>query len=152
VDVIISEDKVTFKIKKPTRDQSGPYQIKLSNAQGEDVKDIKIVMQDVPSPPQDVDVTEIFQTHCKVAWKAPADDGGSPIQHYVVERQDLSLKAGWDNVGEVKAGQTNFKVEGLVPKKQYKFRIRAVNKLGASEPALFGKPVLAKDPWGKLIY
>lgn len=83
---------MTFKIKKPTRDQSGPYQIKLSNGQGEDVKDIKIIMQDVPTPPQDVDVTDIFQTHCKVAWKAPADDGGSPIEKYVVERQDLSLK------------------------------------------------------------
>ncbi|ERL85176.1 hypothetical protein D910_02598 [Dendroctonus ponderosae] len=147
VDVIIADEKVTFKIKKPSRDQSGPYQIKLSNAQGEDVKDVKIIMQDVPAPPQDVDVKEVFQTNCKVAWKTPADDGGSPILHYVVERQDLSLKAGWDNVGEVKPGQTSFKVEGLVPKKQYKFRIRAVNKLGSSEPALFAKPVLAKDPW-----
>lgn len=92
VDVVIADDKVIFKIKKPTRDQSGPYQIKLSNAQGEDVKDVKITMQDVPSPPQDVDVTEVFQTNCKVTWKPPKDDGGSPLQQYVVERQDLSLK------------------------------------------------------------
>lgn len=92
MDVIIADEKVTFKIKKPSRDQSGPYQIKLSNAQGEDVKDVKIIMQDVPAPPQDVDVKEVFQTNCKVAWKTPADDGGSPILHYVVERQDLSLK------------------------------------------------------------
>lgn len=60
--------------------------------------------------------------------------------------------AQWESVGEVPAGgATKFKVEGLTPKKEYKFRIRAVNKLGSSEPALFGKPVLAKDPWGKLV-
>lgn len=42
-----------------------------------------------------------------------------------------------------------FKVEDLVPKKTYKFRIRAVNKIGSSEPGVFAKPVLAKDPWGE---
>lgn len=66
--------------------------------------------------------------------------------------QDLSLKAGWDNVGEVPSGQPlSYKVEDLVAKKTYKFRIRAVNKIGSSEPGLFGKPVLAKDPWGKIF-
>lgn len=92
VEVIVSDDKVTFKIKKPTRDQSGPYQIKLSNGQGEDVKDVTITMQDVPTPPQDVDVKDVFATNCVVSWKPPVDDGGSPLLRYVVERQDLSLK------------------------------------------------------------
>lgn len=92
VDVIVTDDKVTFKIKKPARDLSGPYQIKLSNGQGEDVKDVKITMQDVPTEPQDIDVKDIFQTSCVVTWKTPADDGGSPLLHYVIERNDISLK------------------------------------------------------------
>lgn len=45
VEVVVSEDKATFNIKKPLRSQSGKYQIKLSNSQGEDVKDITINMQ-----------------------------------------------------------------------------------------------------------
>lgn len=61
----------------------------------------------------------------------------------------MSLKSQWDNVGEVAAGEKCvYKVEDLIAKKEYKFRIRAVNKIGSSEPALFAKPVLAKDPWG----
>lgn len=72
---------------------SGPYQIKLSNGQGEDVKDVNVTMQDVPSPPQDVDVKDVFQTNCQVSWKASKDDGGCPLLHYVIERQDLSLKS-----------------------------------------------------------
>lgn len=148
VEIAVKDGKVVFRIKKPSRDQSGPYQIKLSNAQGEDVKDVTIIMQDVPSPPQDVNVKDVFEKSCVVEWKPSADDGGSPISKYVIERQDVGLKAGWDNVGEVPPGQKcEFKVDDLVPKKTYKFRIRAVNKLGSSEPALFGKPVLAKDPW-----
>lgn len=60
------------------------------------------------------------------------------------------IAAKWDNVGQVSANEPlTYKVEGLTPKKTYKFRIRAVNKLGPSEPGIFGKPILAKDPWGK---
>lgn len=147
-EVSVKDDKVVFKIKKPSRDQSGPYQIKLSNAQGEDVKDVQITMQDVPSSPQDINVKDIFQTSCVCEWKPPQDDGGAPIIKYIVERQDMSLKSGWDNVGEVIGGQaTTVKVDDLIPKKTYKFRIRAINKIGSSDPGLFGKPVLAKDPW-----
>lgn len=56
---------------------------------------------------------------------------------------------GWDSVAEIPPNQpTKFKCEDLTPKKEYKFRIRAVNKIGSSEPVLFAKTVVAKDPWG----
>lgn len=110
----------------------------------------KLFFLDVPSAPYDVEVNEIFQSSCVVSFKPSKDDGGSPITKYVIERLDLSLKSQWDSVGEVMSGEKCvYKVEDLVAKKEYKFRIRAVNKLGSSEPAMFGKPVLAKDPWGK---
>lgn len=109
----------------------------------------KLFLSDVPSAPYDVDVNEIFHNSCVVSFKPSKDDGGAPILKYVIERLDLSLKAQWDNVGEVMQGEKCvYKVEDLIAKKEYKFRIRAVNKLGSSEPAMFGKPVLAKDPWG----
>lgn len=92
VDIVIGDNKVSFKIKKPARELSGPYEIKLSNGQGEDSKAVQIIMQDVPSPPQEVNVSDIFDTNVKVSWKAPKDDGGSPLLHYVIEKQDISLK------------------------------------------------------------
>lgn len=108
---------------------------------------------EVPSPPLDVDVNEVFQNSCVVSFKPSKDDGGSPITKYVIERLDMSLKSQWDSVGEVAPGEKCvYKVEDLVAKKEYKFRIRAVNKIGSSEPALFAKPVLAKDPWGSYLF
>lgn len=113
---------------------------------------VSLVLAEAPTAPEDVEVSDIFATSCVVSWKPSKDNGGSPIIHYVIERLDMSLKAQWDNVGEVKPeDKCLFKVEDLVAKKQYKFRIRAVNKIGSSEPALFGKPVLAKDPWGSYL-
>lgn len=92
VEIIVGEEKITYRIKKPTREGSGIYQLKISNGQGEVVQDVNITMQDVPNAPEEINVTEIFQTSCVVTWKAPKDDGGAPLAHYVVERQDLSLK------------------------------------------------------------
>lgn len=105
---------------------------------------------DVPPPPQNLEITEIFQKSCVVSWKSPTDDGGAPLLHYLLERQDLSVKGGWHSVAEIPAGQYKYKCEDLVHKKEYKFRIRAVNKLGPGEPANYPKSILAKDPWGKL--
>lgn len=45
VEIIVGEDKITYKIKKPQRELSGIYQIKIGNSQGEEVKDVNIVMQ-----------------------------------------------------------------------------------------------------------
>lgn len=148
VEVAVTDDKVTFKIKKPSRELSGPYQIKISNGQGEDTKDVNIICQDVPQPPRDVDVINVFQTSCEVKFKPSEDDGGSPITKYVIERQDLSKKQGWEPIAEVLPDEPLLKkIEDLVPKKQYRFRIRAVNKLGPSDPATFKNSILAKDPW-----
>ena len=100
-----------------------------------------------------------------------------PIAKYVIERQDLSVKGGlhfmpvffrltldhkldarlnsiggWHPVGESPFDQPlSFKCEGLINKKEYKFRVVAVNKMGNSEPGVFPKVVLAKDPWGKIL-
>jgi len=45
VEIVVGEDKITYKIKKPQRELSGIYQIKISNNQGEEMKDVNIVMQ-----------------------------------------------------------------------------------------------------------
>jgi len=45
VEIIVGEDKITYKIKKPQRESSGIYQIKIGNNQGEEMKDVNIVMQ-----------------------------------------------------------------------------------------------------------
>ena len=47
VEIIVQEDKVVMKLKKPTRSMSGPYQIKLSNAQGETIKEVPFNIQGI---------------------------------------------------------------------------------------------------------
>lgn len=47
VEVVVVDDRVTFKFKKPSRAQSGNYEVKLTNAKGEESKTLKINMQGI---------------------------------------------------------------------------------------------------------
>ena len=59
----------------------------------------------------------------------------------------LSSTGDWKEVGKVQ-GDTQCGVPCLKPKHKYKFRVKAVNKEGVSEPLVTDKETLAKDPWG----
>lgn len=48
---------------------------------------------------------------------------------YVIEKMDMDTGR-WVPAGEVGPNTENFKVDGLTPKKKYKFRVKAVNKEG----------------------
>lgn len=50
------------------------------------------LISDVPSPPCNLEVSDIFKTSCKLKWEPSKDNGGSPIISYIIEKQDLSLK------------------------------------------------------------
>lgn len=45
---------------------------------------------------------EIRADHVKLKWKKPKDDGGLPIEGYVIEKMDLDTGA-WVPAGEVRA-------------------------------------------------
>ena len=77
----------------------------------------------------------------------PQDDGGSPITHYIIETKNTDKKEKWSEIGEVKSDQTSFNVKNLLEKNKYRFRVRALNKIGPSEPAELADTVLPRDPW-----
>ena len=54
----------------------------------------------------------------------------------------------WKEVGKIQ-GDTQCGVPGLTPGRKYKFRVKAVNSEGASDPLNTKTDTLAKDPWGK---
>ena len=49
--------------------------------------------------------------------------------------------------GEADPDATEHTVDGLTPGKKYKFRVKAVNKEGESEPLESQEPVEAKNPY-----
>ena len=102
----------------------------------------------MPGPPIDVEVGEVTKDSAVVTWKAPEDDGGSPITGYVVERS-LAASARWLRVNKQAVAELKLKVEELVEDNEYIFRVIAENKVGPGEPSQPSKPVMARYPWRK---
>ena len=88
-------------------------------------------------------------------WKAPESDGGAPITHYVIEMKEKNM-AGWveskkltlKEVQEM-GGQIKGKQDGLIEGCEYQFRIKAVNKGGASIHGPPSLPMIAKTRFRK---
>ncbi|XP_053200690.1 twitchin-like isoform X3 [Panonychus citri] len=146
VEVVVRPDKVILTFRKTTRDNSDDYQFSLANAEGETKKALKINFIGVPAPPEGpLEILDLFRDRCKLAWKPTKDTGGLPLKHYVVERQAVSSRGGWVEIGTTE--DCKFEVNDLEYKKEYRFRVRAVNKKGASEPLNCAKDIIAKDPY-----
>ena len=92
-------------------------------------------------------VTDVFKERCHLLWEPPTDDGGLGIDYYLVEMQDTDGRK-WTEVGRIQ-GDTQCGIPSLEPGKKYKFRVRACNQEGQSEPLATEKEMIAKDPWGQ---
>lgn len=98
-------------------------------------------------PEGPLEVIDIHKESCKLKWKKPKDDGGEPIEGYLVEKYDTDSGI-WLPVGKTKDLQLD--VLGLAPGHEYQFRVKAINKEGESEPLETTSPILAKDPFCEL--
>lgn len=71
------------------RDDSGEYKVTASNSSGKDTHIINVTVTGIPTPPQGpLQVSDVNKNGCKLKWKRPKDDGGTPIEYYQVDRMD----------------------------------------------------------------
>ncbi len=155
IQLTVHGDRVQLDVINPKREKSGVYKVIMKNAQGQDEKDILVNIMDVPTPPQNIRVTDVFQDNCVVHWGPPKDNGGTEIKKYIVEALDTTAGTGaWTEVAHSNTGNDRqIKVDHLTPWHKYRFRVRAVNKIGPSDPGeMTGDDILIRDPWGKMTY
>lgn len=102
----------------------------LENDLGSDSIDIRLKVVDRPSPPEGpLEADDISPDSCRLIWKEPKDDGGSPITNYVVER--LHVRGGsdnWEKAASFVRG-TNCLITDLIADERYRFRVRAENQV-----------------------
>ncbi|CAN8010311.1 unnamed protein product, partial [Ixodes pacificus] len=134
-------------VRHATRADSGTYTITAVNEHGKDTAEVEVMILDKPTPPGGpLKVEDVHAEGCTLKWNPPSDDGGMPVDHYVVEKQDPNTGV-WVPAGDTTGPETQLKVKGLQPGKHYKFRVRAANRQGESEPLEADKAILAKNPF-----
>ena len=85
IQLTVHGDRVQLDVINPKREKSGVYKVVMKNAQGQDEKLINVNIMDIPTPPQNVFVDEVYQDNCVVHWSPPKDNGGTDIKKYIVE-------------------------------------------------------------------
>ena len=134
-------------VRKTERADTGRYKLVLTNTAGTYEASADGVVLGRPSKPLGpIVISDVRANRAKVQWKRPEDDGGVPITGYVVERQDVETGR-WVPCKEVGPDDTDCVVDGLTEGKNYKFRVKAVNGEGESEPLESDEAVVAKNPY-----
>lgn len=75
---------------------TGIYVIRAVNEHGKDEAEVEFVVLGPPGPPSELEVADVHKEGCKIKWKPPKDDGGSPVQKYYIEK--LNLDTGMINL------------------------------------------------------
>ena len=101
----------------------------------------------VPGVPGRPQVSEVCAISCKLTWKEPATDGGTPITGYTVERR-TGAGLRWIPL-RMKSTTTELEVTDLFEDERYEFRVIAENKAGQSKPSEATESIIAKNPWSK---
>lgn len=101
---------------------------------------------DKPGPPAALDISEITNESCFLAWNPPRDDGGSTVTNYIVEKRQTDKEEWMKLSATVK--QTTFSACKLTPLKEYIFRVSAENQYGIGQPAEH-VPIIAKYSFGR---
>lgn len=104
-----------------------------------------------PDPPLQVETHDPMSKSITVTWKAPDNDGGCPIQGYIVEKIEKDGDR-YERVTPNLVSGFSFVVTGLKENMDYQFRVRAENIAGVSEPSRSTQLVKAADPVGMYQY
>lgn len=85
-----------------------------------------------------------------LSWQPPLDDGGSPIQSYIVDKLDVQ-RGGWVRAARVAGGVTACTLSGLNVGHDYNFRVYAENKAGVGQPLDLKTLIKAKSAFGEYV-
>lgn len=143
LDMAVYNNKVSFEVPFSLRSDTGRYTLTLTNEFGTFSASATVTVLDKPGPPQPpLDVSSVTKESARLSWKPPLEDGGTPILHYIVEKMDVS-RGTWSDAGM--ATITSHDVTRLIHRKEYYFRVKAVNSVGESEPLETTRSIIAKN-------
>ncbi|XP_055939792.1 cell adhesion molecule DSCAM-like isoform X4 [Argiope bruennichi] len=122
-------------IRTTDRDDGALYSCVAENEFGNDQRKIRLLVMEVPAPPLDVKIREIWSRSASVSW-APPYSGNSPITKYIVQY--------WRDIGgashrllEISApsSQSSALLKDLQPGTSYVLKVVAENAVGRGEPS-----------------
>ncbi|XP_010772394.1 titin-like, partial [Notothenia coriiceps] len=98
----------------------------------------------IPDPPENLRWRDKSASGIFLTWEPPKYDGGAGIRGYNVDRLQRGTDK-WEPCGDM-VPELKVQVTGLAEGQWYAYRVRALNKLGASRPCKATDEIQAVDP------
>ncbi|KAI3365201.1 hypothetical protein L3Q82_010304, partial [Scortum barcoo] len=133
-----SETQSCVEISQARPEDTGSYTVIVRNSRGSAQHMVSLSVRDRPDPPASQPVVSKLSSQSVVlSWTGPSYDGGTAVLGYIVEvRQEGPNEAGsWTEVINCCKNTSYHVRSGLEPLGQYRFRVRAYNLAGISEPS-----------------
>ncbi|XP_062931148.1 myosin light chain kinase, smooth muscle isoform X6 [Cynocephalus volans] len=128
-----SENGSKLTILAAHQEHCGCYTLLVENKLGSRQAQVNLTVVDKPDPPAGTPcASDIRSSSLTLSWYGSSYDGGSAVQSYSIEIWD-SVDRTWKELATCRS--TSFNVQDLLPDQEYKFRVRAINVYGTSEPS-----------------
>merc|ERR1719317_1541233 len=144
--MIVDNDNKTAKliIDPVKKDDSGLYEVCISNDCGEQTVEIPVEVLDKPDAPSgQLAVSDIKAKSLKLNWNSPIDHR-TKVDGYVIEMKDPKTHK-WAKVAEVPSDTHDYPVNNLKEGEEYQFRVMSKNDQGLSPP-LESAPITPLSP------
>ncbi|XP_012219362.1 muscle M-line assembly protein unc-89 [Linepithema humile] len=128
----VMDGESILKIPDAKRKDRGEYTVKATNKLGEDAASFLVTVTDRPAAPGKVTVAMSLGKSVTLSWKEPEDDGGCKIGTYIIEY----YRIGWEVWLKATTSRcTTATLTELIEGSEYKFRVKAENPYGVSDPS-----------------
>lgn len=125
-------------VSKACPGDAGSYTVVARNRKGSAQHTVSLSVIDRPDPPASQPVVSQLSTQSLVlSWTGPSYDGGTAVLGYIVEvrQEGLDEPGSWTELISRCKNTSYHARSGLEPLGQYRFRVRAYNSAGVSEPS-----------------
>lgn len=141
---ITNTDKNSMlKITNSNRTDRGEYNLRAINKLGEDNSSFLVTITARPTPPGKVDIKLLLGKTVTLSWAPPEDDGGCKIGNYIVEY----FRIGWNVwLKAATCRQLAVTLNDIIEGSEYKFRVKAENPYGVSDPSEESSILFIPDP------
>ncbi|XP_059679232.1 neural cell adhesion molecule L1-like protein isoform X2 [Gavia stellata] len=127
-------DRDTLFISSVTLEDQGVYTCVASTSLDSVTAESRLIVLDVPAPPEDLQLSENQNRSVRLSWKAGASHN-SPINESIIEFEENRWEPErWQELTRAPGNDTTALLS-LAPYTNYQFRVVSVNAVGRSQPS-----------------
>ncbi|XP_037356119.1 myomesin-3 [Talpa occidentalis] len=149
--IFYADRRASLKVSCAYKEDEGLYTVQVASPFGPHEQSTYVFVRDAaaeksgaPGSPLNVRCLDVNRDCLILSWTPPSDTRASAITSYSIELCQGDSEQ-WVPCHKAPGGTCRCPIQGLVEGQSYRFRVRAVSRLGSSLPSKASEPVVMRD-------